>query len=384
MEYLVDWHPSWTPGSSLPAHLLDEWTANSNDDTIQHDTNTVQEVQTATNDEEDALTLELIECVLYKFRDYIYPSPSQGSAATSLSQQLFQDSAWTFLPTESNHRHLFRLQALHNEEDLTAAQTLRLVFLAALHQKHTHPSDRPPAHRYDNILVQYNGDLCSEVRSATRTPQPAAGVPIRSLVRPLFSTLWDLQPPAYDDDGKDLDRADLPRYLDALQPVVDSLVTACPYLLALPWPLTFISLFRTGEEVGERLDGVASPFIFTVDEAIDKRFLGKVLEVVGEQGGLEHDRWGREEVGGAFRKAQGVVLQMCWEPEAWREKLARGEGEGGGGVEGGSSRVGGKPKRKREGLNEGGGESGKGGKRRKAAPTSVGKKGVGKAAGFAA
>ena len=54
-EYLVDWHPTLTPRSSLPTPLLDEWTNNPFNHTTQHAANTAHDDQHPIDDEEDAL-----------------------------------------------------------------------------------------------------------------------------------------------------------------------------------------------------------------------------------------------------------------------------------------------------------------------------------------
>jgi hypothetical protein len=360
-EYLVDLLPSWTPHSSLPAPLLDEWTKNSNNHTSQRSTNTLPKVQPPKTDDEDALMWQLIEAILHNFGAYMYPDPSQSTAADELARQLFRDGDWTFHPNPAHLRLLSRHLIEHNEQGATAAQTLRRAFLAALRHKYAHPSDLPTDHGYDDIQVQYTGDICTPPRSSSsQPPQPVAGVPVHSLIYPLFGLLWDLQSPHY--DGSYADRAELPAHLNSLQGIMDKLISTCPYLLTQPWPLAFISLFRWGNEVGARFEGVAPAFWFVVDGAVEKRYRDQIVDVMVEQAGLEDGRWSGEQVWRAFRAAQGYVREMSGGSigAVGKEKTkgARGSGKGG------------ERKRKTEFK-----ESGAEGKRRRVA------KGAGKAAG---
>jgi hypothetical protein len=199
-QCLVDWYPSWTSRSSLPASLLDEWTKK----------NIVPKVQPPKNDDEDALMWQLIQGLLHKFGEYMYPDPSQGdarSAAGEFATQLFRNADWKSHHNPANLRHLSRQQIVHKEENATAAHTLRRVFIDALRQNHDHPWDRLADHDYDDILVQYTGDIATP--PILHAPQPSAGVPIHSLIWPLLGQLWDLLSPSY--DGAYLDRAELPR-----------------------------------------------------------------------------------------------------------------------------------------------------------------------------
>jgi hypothetical protein len=122
-QYLVDWHPIWTPPSSLPALLLDEWTKNSNNHTSQRRTNKLPKVQPPTNDDEDALMWQLIEAVLRNFSAYMYPDPSQSSAADELARQLFRDGDWTFHLSPTNLRLFSRHQIKRGEQNATAASS---------------------------------------------------------------------------------------------------------------------------------------------------------------------------------------------------------------------------------------------------------------------
>jgi hypothetical protein len=343
--------------------LLDEWTKNSNNHTSQRRTNKLPKVQPPTNDDEDALMWQLIEAVLRNFSAYMYPDPSQSSAADELARQLFRDGDWTFHLSPTNLRLFSRHQIKRGEQNTTAAQTLRRVFLAALRHKHNNPRSTLAHHDYDDVLVQYNGDICNPPRGSTRAPQPEAGVPIHTLIWPLFGLPWDLLSPVH--DGSYANRAELPAHLSALQGRVDTLISACPYLMTLPVPLAFISLFRWGDEVSERFRGAASGFRFSVGGAVEKRYRDQIVDVIVEQAGWEDGRWSDDQVWRAFRVAQDYVREMSGDSigAVGKEKMKRGRESGKGG------------KRKRKTVFE---ESGAGGKRRKAvmgAGKVAGKKG---------
>jgi hypothetical protein len=151
---------------------------------------------------------------------------------------------------------------------------------------------------------------------------------------------------------------------------VGRLVSACPYLLTQPCPLAFVSLFRWGHEVGDCFTGLASPFEFTVDEAIEAGYAVEILDVVTKQGGWEPGRWSRKRVWRAFRAAQGYVREVSggFNGIAWREKMNGRREYRTGSVERGQSGAG---VRKRKMVYEESRESGAGGKRRKPASKGV-------------
>ncbi|KAF2999806.1 hypothetical protein E8E13_006471 [Curvularia kusanoi] len=264
--FLVDSFPSWAVSSSIPRCRIADWNGVA-DHTFQRGPDKVLKVRNPTSDDEDMLMRQLIENVMRKFGEYIYPHPSpdkEDQVTGRLVRQLFKEDEWTFSNTTANNEHIPHMQRARAELGKTAAQTMQAAFVEALRHKYSKSQDRLTLY-YGDVHVQYKGNVPTKT---TKYTKGFNGHTVSSLIAPFFAgMLWELNPKNTGGEHFEPLQKPVPQYLASLKSQVGYLLSHCHYLLAFPWPLAFISLFYWNDEVKKQIDS-NSPFIFELlDEA---------------------------------------------------------------------------------------------------------------------
>lgn len=259
--YLVDWFPSWVPAPSVRKKEVEEWTDNKADHTLQWGHDTVYKAKNPTSDDEGPLIQQVIESVLLMYSEYMDPATSTtGRSIAQLAEELFKDDDWTHHEDSASHSEL--IMAYNNMDRPStppAAEVMRQTFLEAF-EYHRSGTTSPFEPVYRNVRIQYNGEI--DPRATSHAIQPASGLPILTYITPLFAAaLWDPQTMRPETWAPDETPSQPHAYLSSLKHAVNALVDHCPFLLSLPWPLAFVSLFYWGDELQRRITE-HSPFDF--------------------------------------------------------------------------------------------------------------------------
>lgn len=258
--YRVDWYPSWVQARSVKQPELDDWNSNRRDKkTFGWDSDIVYKMDNPTSDDSKEYVRQLLEGVVMKYKEFVNPPVPSTAAAIALATEtgkpiptpesraaeLFENDDWEFL--NDGHRQEARQTAAAAAtgeedgagEDMTAAEVMRRTFLEALDYRKDNPTGSP-AHLYSDIRVQFTGEIDDE--AVSHQYQPAGGLTPAGFIGPIFEPdLWTTDVSDWDDGGTNPAR--VRHELNALAEHVSNLVTGCPFLLKLDWPLAFISLF---------------------------------------------------------------------------------------------------------------------------------------------
>lgn len=245
-EYLVDWYPTWQPKRNVPnGKMVREWEDNIfKEHTFKMNPNLI--VYKCSNPTEDNSPRQLrlmLNTVLTSLQQWL------SRPQKLMSDELFKQGAWAFASIKDS-QFAAEQAARKGEDPPSAAKVMRDTYVSMRGLDYKNIVDQNFI--YMDVWVRYLG----QVDEDTRGENPANRGCGRTMayLRHMFEPmLREMTPKTWNGDEQ------LHFKLSGLYEIAKRFISHSVYLLNHPWPLFFVRLFFTSDELSKTWNNLKNP-----------------------------------------------------------------------------------------------------------------------------
>ncbi|KAH3981792.1 hypothetical protein HBI25_057080 [Parastagonospora nodorum] len=258
-EYLVDWYPTWQPKHHVPnGKMLREWENNmAKGHTFKMSANlTVYKCSNPTEDNSARQMRLMLDTALNSLQQWL------DRPKKLMSTDLFKRGAWTFSTIEDSQ--LAAKQAARKGDDPpSAAKVMRDTYISMRGPSHESIEDKNLI--YKDVYVRYLGQVDKDTPGA-KPANRGSGRTVAYIQHMFEPMLREMVPETWKGNEQ------LHTQLSQLYEIATRFVTKSAFLLNHVWPLFFVRLFFTSDQLVKAFNNPNNPmWTFKISDGWENR-----------------------------------------------------------------------------------------------------------------